>query len=191
MAELLALFKSDAKFCFQSNSQGWFPDSVVVFPFVFRPLEISSEEISVLRWGGRLKVYQEIWQEGERMDNGKVGPEGCSFNKALIERLPNARPRLGTCRCSLSLDACLPGEHLLELHLPWRPFVGLPHRRRHPTTKLNSTVGCPFCPPHTPTCTSVYLCSPLCTAWDTHAVGWSLCHGWWVVRGREGYHSIL
>lgn len=49
MAELLASFKSNPKFCFQANSQGWFPDSVVVFPFVFFPLEISREEISILR----------------------------------------------------------------------------------------------------------------------------------------------
>ena len=33
MSELLALFKSNAKFCFQANSQGWFPDSVAVISF--------------------------------------------------------------------------------------------------------------------------------------------------------------
>ena len=42
--------------------------------------------------------------------------------KTLIELLLNARPQLGT----LSLDASLPGEHPLGLHLPWRPFVGFP-----------------------------------------------------------------
>ena len=33
MSELLVLFKSNAKFCFQANFQGWFPDSVAVISF--------------------------------------------------------------------------------------------------------------------------------------------------------------
>lgn len=48
VTELLTLFKSNAKFCFQSNSQSWFPDSVTVFPFVSPTLETSYEELSLL-----------------------------------------------------------------------------------------------------------------------------------------------
>lgn len=87
MAELLALFKSNAKFHFQSNSQSWFPDSVAVLPFVVLPLETLCEEMSlptsVLRWGGILKVHQEIWQEGEGKIMAKLGQRHVHFTEHL------------------------------------------------------------------------------------------------------------
>lgn len=100
MAELLALFESNAKLCFQSDPRVGFL-VLWLFPFVLLSLETSCEAASLplsVRRGERLRAHQEVWQEGEAMDDGKARPEACSSYRAFTELPLPGRPRAG---CSL------------------------------------------------------------------------------------------
>lgn len=107
----------------------------------------------------RLKSYQEVWQEGEGMDNGKVGLEACSLHKAFMELLLYARSLAGDSWVLIEL-----GCMSVRRAPTWAPSAVAPihrasHRRCHPTVKLDSLVGCPSCPPPP---TRAHLCSPWC-----------------------------
>lgn len=148
MARLLALFKSNAKFYFQSNSQSWFPGSVSAFPFVFLHLETSYEEVSlplsVLRWGADSRHIRRSGRKGRGWITAESGQKHVHFTKHLLSSCCMSGPGLGA-RLWLIAFRCVSALPVMV------SICRVPHRGRHPPVKLDSTEGCPSSP-HPTTC---------------------------------------